>query len=85
MRVFSLLPLLSLPLAWSLPANEFQNVLSGFGEQLELLSEVVKGAVHVAEVATEHLDHALHKGQDKVEQWTSEGKEFVKQNGLVCE
>ena len=88
MRVFSLLPLLSLPLVWSLPSNEFQEVLNDLGSlEFDLLSGIAKEAVQAAEALTgkfEDVKETVRKGQEKLEQWAEDGKEFVRQNGMVC-
>ncbi|KAF7795558.1 hypothetical protein EIP86_006720 [Pleurotus ostreatoroseus] len=89
MRVFSLLPLLSLPLVWSLPSNEFQEVLNDLGSlEFDLLSGIAKEAVQAAEALTgkfEDVKETVRKGQEKFEQWAEDGKEFVRQNGMVYE
>ncbi|KAJ3554633.1 hypothetical protein NM688_g3005 [Phlebia brevispora] len=89
MRVFSLLPLLSIPLTWSLPASEFQTVLNELGDlDLELLSDFNAEVQHAVEVATERLDHyssALRKTLQTVETSSSHGKDFITQDGLVYE
>lgn len=89
MRVFRLLPLLSIPLVWSLPSNELQDVLNELGSlQFDLLGDIAKEVVQATEAIAQKLDHAqdtIRKGQEKVEQWAEDGKQFVKQDGLVCE
>lgn len=89
MRAFGLLSLLSLPLVWCSPTGDFQNVLGGLGDlaDLDILSDIAQGAAHAAQVATQRkgaLEDTLRKTEQKVEQWVSDGTEFVKQNGLVC-
>ena len=87
MRAFNLVPLLFLPVAWSIPAGEFQEVLGELADLPELESiwaDISTEAAHVAHAWT-GVEKTIQKGEEKVEQWIEEGKEFVKQNGLVCE
>ena len=87
MRAFSLVPLLFSSVAWAIPAGEFQEVLGGLADLPELdslLSDISTKAAHAAH-AWPGVEKTIHNGEEKVEQWVQEGKEFVKQNGLVCE
>lgn len=86
MRALALLPLLSLPTTWAVPASELQTILNEIGDLAEfsgvndLFGDITKGVGQVAKQA----DKLFHDGQEKVEKWAEEGKEFVKQNGLTC-
>ena len=78
--------MLSLPLAWSVPANEFQTILDGLGDLPDVaavLNDIVEETVHAAQ-ALHRPGHIMQEGEEKVEQWLSNGKEFVKQDGLTC-
>ena len=79
MKAFALVPLLFIPAALAVPASELQTVLG----EVDALSGGVFGGIAKG---VEHLAEGIfHDGKQKVEQWTEEGKDFVKQNGLVCE
>ena len=87
MRAFNLVPLLFLPVAWSIPAGEFQEVLGELADLPELESiwaDISTEAAHAAHAWTS-VEKTIQKGEEKIEQWVEEGKEFVKQDGLVCE
>ena len=84
MRAFNLVPLLFLPVAWSIPAGEFQEVLGELADLPELESIWADISTEAAHAWTS-VEKTIQKGEEKVEQWAEEGKEFVKQNGLVCE
>lgn len=78
MKAFTLIPLLFLPASWAIPTSDFQTVLGEVGDLSGgVLSGIAKGIEHVVE-------DALRSGQETVEQWMQEGKDFVKQNGIVC-
>jgi cathepsin A (carboxypeptidase C) len=79
MKAFALVSLLFVPAALAVPALELQSVL---GEVDALSSGVFGGIAKGIERVAEGI---FHDGKEKVEQWVEEGKEFVKQNGLVCE
>ena len=80
MRALALLPLLYIHSTFAAPASDGQIVL---GEAAALVDALREGFVPKVEndVAT-----VIHNGEneDKVETWEEKGKEFVKQNGLVC-
>jgi len=81
MKVLTLLPFF-LPAVFAAPAGEEQTILSNIVGYSDLtggiFSEFVKGV--------EYIIHGAEKVvEKKVEKWVESGKEFVKQNGLVCE
>lgn len=79
MKAFALVSLLFVPAALAVPAGELQVALGEFGDLTGgALSGIAKGIEHVAE-------GVLHNGKERIHQWVEDGKEFVKQNGLVCE
>ena len=86
MRALTLLPLLYIPIALAAPGRDHdaQMVL---GESATLVDAVQEGFAYGN---NNHVDGpVVHNGgnalsEDKVETWSEEGKEFMKQNGLVC-
>jgi hypothetical protein len=81
MKVLALLPFV-LSVALAAPAGEGQIVVSDILEYSDLtgglFGQIVKGV--------EDIVHAAGEVEEKmVEQWFEDGKEFVKENGLVCE
>ncbi|THG96311.1 hypothetical protein EW026_g5506 [Hermanssonia centrifuga] len=79
MRISSLLPLLLAPAAWAVPASEFQNVLGELGDLTGLFNDLGEQQV------TQRLKGTFDKSKEHAEQWVHEGKDFVRQNGLVYE
>jgi len=79
MKVLTLLPFL-LPAVFAAPASEGQILLGDIVEYSDLtggiFGELVKGV--------EHLVYGAEEVVEK-EQWFDGGKEFIRQNGLVCE
>jgi cathepsin A (carboxypeptidase C) len=76
MRALTLLPLLFIPSAFAAPASDAQIVL---GETTTVV-DALRGHVH-----TEGKDHVGNVPfEDDVATWVEEGREYVKQNGLVC-
>ena len=79
MRAFALIPLLFVPASWAVPASDLQAVLAEVGDLSGgIFGGIAKGIEHVAE-------GVFTKGKERVEQWVHDGREFVKQDGLVCE
>ena len=86
MRALTLLPLFYIPIALAAPGRDHdaQTVL---GESAALVDAVQEGFAygnnnHVVGPVVHNVGNALP--EDKVETWSEEGKEFMKQNGLVC-
>jgi len=83
MRALTLLPLFYIPIALAAPGRDHdaQTVL---GESAALVDTVQEGFAygHVVGPVVHNCGNALP--EDKVETWSEEGKEFMKQNGLVC-
>ena len=81
MRIVYLLPFV-LPAVLAAPAGEGQTLFSdllGYSDLAgSLFSEIANGVKHLIHGA----EQAVEK---KVEQWFEDGREFVKQNGIVCE
>ena len=79
MKAFTLIPLLFIPASWAVPTSNLQTILSEVGDLSGgVFGGIAKGIEHVAE-------DVFNRGKEKVEQWVQDGREFVKQNGLVCE
>ena len=78
MKAFALVSLLFVQAALAVPAADLQTVLG----ELDLSGGVFGGIAKGIEHAVEGI---LHDGKDRIEKWAEDGKEFVKQNGLVCE
>jgi hypothetical protein len=80
MKVLTLLPFV-LPAVFAAPAGEGQTLLGDIVGYSDLaggiFGELVKGV--------EHLVYGAEEVVEKVDQWFEGGKEFIKQNGLVCE
>jgi len=83
MRALTLLPLLFIHPAFAAPASDAQIVL---GETTALVDTLRGGHVYTEgkDVGTV-IDHVGNvSSEDEVETWVEEGREYVKQNGLVC-
>ena len=79
MRAFALIPLLFIPATWAVPASDLQAVLAEVGDLSGgVFGGIAKGIEQVA-------GGVFNKATEKVEQWVHDGKEFIKQDGLVCE
>jgi len=79
MKVLTLLPLL-LPAVLAAPAGDEQSLFNIVMDNSDLTG-VFGGIVK----SVEHLVLGAEKEVEKqVEQWMEGGKEFVKQNGLIC-
>jgi len=83
MRALTLLPLLYIHSAFAAPASDAQIVL---GEAAALVDTLREGFVSAVEDAVSTvIDNVENMSfEDTVETWFEKGKEFVKQNGLVC-
>jgi hypothetical protein len=81
MRIVYLLPFV-LPAVLAVPAGEGQTLLGdlvGYSDVANsLFGEIAKGVKHFIHGAEQVVEK-------KIEQWFDDGKEFVKQNGIVCE
>jgi hypothetical protein len=81
MKVLTLLPFI-LPGILAAPTAEEQTLLSDVIGYSDLTGGIFGEFVKAVE-------HIIHSGEEvvekNVEQWFEDGKEFVKQNGLVCE
>ena len=69
MRAFNLVPLLFLPVAWSIPAEEFQEVLGELADLPELESiwaDISTEAAHAAHAWTS-VEKTIQKGEEKIE------------------
>ena len=76
MRALTLLPLLFITSAFAAPASDAQIVLG----KTATVVETLRGHVY-----TEGKDYVGNvSSEDDVETWVEEGREYVKQNGLVC-
>lgn len=79
MRVLALASLFFVSTAHATPAPQLQTV---FGDVLDMSSGVLSGISH----GIEHVaGDVFSRSKEMVEQWVDNGKEFIKQNGLVCE
>ncbi|GJE97833.1 serine carboxypeptidase [Phanerochaete sordida] len=78
MKAFALIPLLFAPAALAVPAADLQTALGEFDLSGGILSGIAKGVEHAAEGLFSH-------GKAQVEKFVENGKQFVKQNGLVYE
>jgi hypothetical protein len=82
MKALTLLSLLYIPAVLAAPATDTQIVL---GETAALVDTLHEGLIYSEEIGpgtvhnTENFSH-----EDKAETWFERGREFVKQNGLVC-
>lgn len=83
MRALTLLALLYIHSAFAAPASDAQIVL---GEAAALVDTLREGFVSAVEDAVSTvIDNVENFSyEDTVETWFEKGKEFVKQNGLVC-
>ena len=77
MRALTLLPLLCLPAAFAAPGHDHDAQVA-FGQSAALAD----ASQHVVQPVAHNCENALQ--EDKLETWSEEGREFVKQNGLVC-
>ena len=77
MRALTLLPLLCLPTAFAAPGHDHDAQVA-FGQSAALTG----ASQHVVEPVAHNGGNALQ--DDKLETWSEDGTEFVKQNGLVC-
>ena len=83
MKVLTLLPLLYVHSVLAAPASDAQIVL---GETAAVAHPFGEGLVSAEE---NDVSTTIHKFEDvsyddKAETWSEKGREFVKQNGLVC-
>ena len=79
MRAFALILLLFVSASWAVPTSDLQAVLAEVGDLSGgVFGGIAKGIEHVAE-------GVFNKASERVEQWVYDGREFVKQDGLVCE
>jgi hypothetical protein len=80
MRALTLLPLLYIRSAFAAPANDAQVVL---GEAAALIDTLREGFIPTVENDVATVINNVEY-DNNVESWVENGKEFVKQNGLVC-
>jgi hypothetical protein len=80
MKVLRLLPLLYIHSALAAPASNGQIVL---GEAAAVVDTSREGFISTVENDAATVIHNTEY-EDRVETWVENGKEFVKQNGLVC-
>ena len=78
MKAFALVPLLFAQAALAVPAADLQTALGEFDLSGGVFGGIAQGIEHAAE-------SIFHKGKQSIEKWVDDGKEFIKQNGLVCE
>ena len=83
MRALTLLPLLYIHSALSAPASDAQIVLG----ETAALADALRGSLvpteeNVIGADIHNIENVSY--EDKVETWVEEGREYVKQNGLVC-
>ena len=83
MRALTLLPLLYIHSALSAPASDAQIVLG----ETAALADALRGSLvptdeNVIGADIHNVENVSY--EDKVETWVEEGREYVKQNGLVC-
>jgi hypothetical protein len=87
MRALTLLPLLYIPTALAAPGRD-HDVQVVFGKSAALADAVREGLAygnenqHVVGPVVLNGGNALQ--EHKVETWSEEGREFMKQNDLVC-
>jgi hypothetical protein len=79
MRGLALLPLLAIPAARAVPANELQVLLSELGTGYNDIASLVAGKV------AEGVAQVLNGAEEKLDTWMHDGQEFIKQGGLTCE
>jgi hypothetical protein len=83
MRPLTLLPLLYIHSALAAPASDAQIIL----DETAALVDASRGGLvstegNVIGSGIHNVENDSH--EDKVETWVEEGREYVKQNGLVC-
>ena len=92
MKVLALLPFFIVPKVWAVPASELSALLNNLDEYSDitnaattnLFGGIVKGIGHTVDYAQEVLHDGLHLGKETLDKWAQDGREFVKQDGLVC-
>jgi cathepsin A (carboxypeptidase C) len=79
-----LLPLLSLSTSFASPTGE--QIVLGLGD-LSRVSGLSSGgdAYHIVNEWLDDAKKAILKGKKNLEKWYHDGKEFIKQNELLCE
>ena len=75
-----MLLLLALPAALAVPTNE-QTVLAG----VEAIAEAIGGPFVDIGGSLKHVFDDVLGAKESVAKWIDDGKQFVKQNGLICE
>ncbi|EKM61756.1 uncharacterized protein PHACADRAFT_248586 [Phanerochaete carnosa HHB-10118-sp] len=78
MKAFAFVSLLFVRAVLAVPATDLQTALGEFDLSDGVFGGIAKGIEHTAE-------NIFNKGKTRVEKWVEDGKEFVKQNGLVYE
>lgn len=82
MRALILLPLLYLPFVLAAPGRDHDTQVV-FGESVSLADGAYGNEIqHVVGPVVHNVGNALL--EDEVETWFEEGKELIRQNGLVC-
>lgn len=66
---------------YAVPSSELQTVLGELGDLPGLSDSVFSDIAHGLERAAHNV---IEKSKEKVEQWASDGKEYVKQHDMVC-
>ncbi|KAK7695137.1 hypothetical protein QCA50_002327 [Cerrena zonata] len=93
MKILALFPLFIAPSVWAVPASELQAILNNLDEisdvtnaaTANLFGGIAKGIGYAVDYAQEVLHDGLHLGKETLDKWADEGREFVKQDGLVYE
>ncbi len=78
MKTYWLLPLLSLPIALASPTEQIP--LGDVRVPTEYSS-----AKNVADQFLSDAKKAILKGKENMQNWYHDGKEYIKQNNLLCE
>ncbi|KZT27650.1 serine carboxypeptidase [Neolentinus lepideus HHB14362 ss-1] len=86
MRASALLSLISLvPFVAAVPASETQLILEDITGYADLASSVFGGIAKGIDYAVEEVEKAIFKGDERVEKWIHNGREYIKQHDFTYE